>query len=220
MKRPLELLLLVVTVVPSLERCKRYCDDLGLVDDLNCGACEKVCSTARAHMESHCHHVPEITPRDRVATSQCVDQCSADFLDCDGDPANGCETPMSSTANCGRCGRQCEPVQVCQRDDRPYAELQPDVPYWNCTLTTCTGPRRDCDGYLANDCEIDTRSDAAHCGTCRARCEEGLVCSSGRCACPSDLYECVNRCGFPFFGPDRSIICAETLEECRRRSCS
>ncbi len=37
----------------------------------------------------------------------CVPACAAGYGDCDGDPADGCETPTTTTANCGTCGKVC-----------------------------------------------------------------------------------------------------------------
>ena len=39
----------------------------------------------------------------------CHLSCNPGFGDCDGNPANGCETPTSSDAkNCGACGNTCD----------------------------------------------------------------------------------------------------------------
>jgi hypothetical protein len=38
---------------------------------------------------------------------RCAPMCSTGFGDCDGDPANGCETSTDTTSNCGMCGRVC-----------------------------------------------------------------------------------------------------------------
>lgn len=46
------------------------------------------------------------------ATEQCkpTGGCAAGWADCDGNSANGCETPITTTANCGGCGRACATV--------------------------------------------------------------------------------------------------------------
>jgi hypothetical protein len=36
-----------------------------------------------------------------------VVSCNAGYGDCDGDPGNGCETPLNTTTNCGACGVEC-----------------------------------------------------------------------------------------------------------------
>jgi hypothetical protein len=37
----------------------------------------------------------------------CVPVCATGFADCDGNPANGCETSTTTTSNCGTCGNAC-----------------------------------------------------------------------------------------------------------------
>jgi hypothetical protein len=37
----------------------------------------------------------------------CVPVCATGFADCDGDPANGCETSTTTTTHCGTCGNVC-----------------------------------------------------------------------------------------------------------------
>jgi hypothetical protein len=70
-------------------------------DPLNCGFCGNVCSFANA-------------------TAACVSgvcalvSCSPGFNNCDGSPANGCETDTSTdNNNCGTCGAVCTPGTRC-----------------------------------------------------------------------------------------------------------
>ena len=42
-----------------------------------------------------------------------VSACLTGFDNCDGNVANGCETPMTTALNCGGCGVVCAPNQVC-----------------------------------------------------------------------------------------------------------
>lgn len=66
----------------------------------NCGGCGVVCSLANA-------------------TAACTDgecevsTCDAGFGDCDSDAANGCETPLTTTSDCGSCGNACADGEVC-----------------------------------------------------------------------------------------------------------
>ena len=48
-----------------------------------------------------------------VSTVCSVSACLTGFDNCDGIPANGCETPLTSVQNCGGCGVVCAANQVC-----------------------------------------------------------------------------------------------------------
>ncbi|MFO0562267.1 MAG: hypothetical protein U0269_29900 [Polyangiales bacterium] len=49
-----------------------------------------------------------------VAGTCGIGACNVGFDNCDGNVANGCETPTSANAmNCGRCGNVCAPGQTC-----------------------------------------------------------------------------------------------------------
>lgn len=80
-------------------------------------------------------------PRSIVATRLV---CPAERGDCDGDPANGCETDLGSDAgNCRACGHVCRgphvAVGVCL-DGR-------------CAALSCEEGFGDCDGSPDNGCE-------------------------------------------------------------------
>ncbi|MDP3221337.1 MAG: hypothetical protein Q8S73_45055, partial [Deltaproteobacteria bacterium] len=61
----------------------------------HCGACGAACALANA--TASC-----------VARACAVASCAANFGDCDGSAANGCEAPLLTDAqNCGACGNRC-----------------------------------------------------------------------------------------------------------------
>ncbi|WP_263436629.1 CARDB domain-containing protein [Stigmatella hybrida] len=69
--------------------------------------------------------------------------CAPGYGNCDGNPANGCETDLTSNVNhCGTCGNTCpgqdSTVGVCMASQ--------------CS-TACAPGRYDCDGNAANGCE-------------------------------------------------------------------
>jgi hypothetical protein len=70
-------------------------------DAANCGACRGACNLANATaacMGGTC----------RIGT------CTTGFADCDGNPANGCETnTQTDAANCSRCGALCATGDTC-----------------------------------------------------------------------------------------------------------
>lgn len=64
-------------------------------DLANCGACNNACPTR-----------PNSTPQ--CASGACVNNCAANFQDCDHDPVTGCESDKrSDPANCGACDNKC-----------------------------------------------------------------------------------------------------------------
>ncbi len=159
----------------------------------HCGACGTACA-ARANATASC------------AEGACSYACATGFGDCDGDPANGCETDLSTTlSNCGRCGTACSftgGVGACVGGV--------------CTRTACATGRGDCDGNTANGCEIDLQSDATNCRMCGVACSfprATAICASGSCAigrcetgsdncdgmaangCETDLNASLSHCG-------------------------
>jgi hypothetical protein len=61
----------------------------------SCGACGQVCPT-RPHSQPTC------------TGGVCAGVCAAGFADCNGLPADGCETNLlNERFNCGKCGRIC-----------------------------------------------------------------------------------------------------------------
>jgi hypothetical protein len=70
----------------------------------NCGSCGNDCMTNQ--------------PGNTYAAcvdGQCVYTCLANFDDCDGDPATGCETHTDTdAAHCGGCDQPCGDGQLCQ----------------------------------------------------------------------------------------------------------
>lgn len=66
----------------------------------DCGACDRAC--APAHAEGQC------------TNGSCgLMQCDTGFADCNREPGDGCETPLSSAQNCGACGNVCASSGAC-----------------------------------------------------------------------------------------------------------
>jgi hypothetical protein len=139
----------------------------------HCGACERACP-ARPNAVATC------------TAGTCGFRCLDGFADCDGNAANGCEADLrASTAHCGACGRMCvvpngTPLCVAGR----------------CDIAACTVGFADCDGMLANGCEVDLRTNVSHCGACGRACSLSNAtagCAAGACtvaACTTGFGNC------------------------------
>ncbi|MDP3275778.1 MAG: hypothetical protein Q8Q09_11320 [Deltaproteobacteria bacterium] len=120
----------------------------------HCGACGMACSFANAAAS--------------CASSACVlGSCSGGFGNCDSNPANGCETTLTSLTHCGACGTACS---------RPNASAS--CATGTCTLGTCDSGWGNCDGDNSNGCETDLTNSTAHCGMCGNMCEAGTCMAS------------------------------------------
>lgn len=89
--------------------------------------------------------------------------CQPGYLDCDGDPNNGCETSFS-LPNCGGCGVECRPdnviAAVCSTSG-------------DCGYSACRPGYLDCDGDKSNGCE--TPFSMSNCGSCGTACAPANV---------------------------------------------
>ncbi len=88
--------------------------------------------------------------------------CAAGFGDCDGDPTNGCEAPLSAAPNCGACGLTCA-NGTCSGG-----------------ACACSSGFADCDMDPKNGCEVVLATDGHHCGACGHDCEGG-DCATALC---------------------------------------
>jgi hypothetical protein len=127
---------------PGLTVCGSGCVDTRR-DDLNCGRCGGMCRAEESCTNGVCLCAIEFTlcgsrcvdlARDanhcggcdrpcapmNVSAPLCVDRtcrftaCNPGYADCDGMPANGCETLLGTNANCSRCGEACGAGTSCQ----------------------------------------------------------------------------------------------------------
>jgi hypothetical protein len=84
--------------------------------------------------------------------------CSMGFGNCDAMQANGCETPLSTTSNCGMCGSRCV-----------LANATAACAMGRCAVGACTAGFGNCDGIAANGCET-TLGSVTNCRACGDRC--------------------------------------------------
>ncbi len=130
-------------------------------DPGHCGSCAGACGTA--HGTATC------------AMSRCGITCAAGWGDCDMNPADGCETDLTSTvASCGACGSVCAP---------PHAT--PACTAGHCGIGACAAGFADCDHSPGNGCEVDVTSTVTSCGACGHACSfahGAAACARGVCA--------------------------------------
>lgn len=150
----------------------------GCEADLNttvtaCGACGTSCPA-----------VSNAQPR--CASGRCTFTCQDGFGDCDGDPSNGCEVNLQTTAaHCASCAHACAAMNG-------TAGCAMGV----CTIGACGAGYADCDNDPGNGCETNTQTNAAACGRCGNVCRfdgAGARCDAGTCvrtACAAGLGDC------------------------------
>ena len=178
--------------------------EVNLTADVNnCGACNNLCGLKPNTVGSVC------------AAGTCQYTCSSGFGDCNGNPADGCETNTAGDINnCGACGARCS-----------VANGSGTCSGGACRVLSCNNPFRDCDASSADGCEANSSSDPRNCGACNNVCPNrpftsattcvgsgcSFNCSSGRANCngnavdgcetdtngdSSNCGSCGNKCGF------------------------
>ena len=138
----------------------------------DCGGCGAACDLANA--------------TESCSTGTCtLVSCNPNWGNCDGSTTNGCETSLTTLANCGTCGTVC---------DLPNASESCSTGV--CTLLSCSTGWGNCDGNATNGCETALTS-LTNCGACGTACNPahatGATCSTGSCsyaACESGWGNC------------------------------
>lgn len=116
-------------------------------DPLNCGACQSVCSIP--HGMSGC-----------TDGSCSVAGCDPHRGDCNGIADDGCEVTLKNDpTHCGTCQNACS-----------IANGTPGCTNGNCSVASCDVGYDDCNDLVSDGCEVDLKSDPAHCGTCESVC--------------------------------------------------
>jgi hypothetical protein len=95
--------------------------------------------------------------------------CDEGFADCDADPADGCESDLSSVASCGACGVAC-----------PVPPNTAPACVAGVCVVECSAGFADCNRKRSDGCEVDLDDDDDNCGACRRRCRVGH-CVEGTC---------------------------------------
>ena len=106
-----------------------------------------------------------------------VSSCAEGLDDCDGDPANGCETDLRKPTSCGSCTRNCPA-------DAKFCDNA------RCS-STCSPRTVDCSGSC-----VDLTTNAKHCSACDAACPTTPggqpVCEASQCKirCLTGFADC------------------------------
>ncbi|MDB4929691.1 MAG: uncharacterized protein JWM10_2175, partial [Myxococcaceae bacterium] len=113
----------------------------------NCGTCGMRC-TGQTNAAPTCF------------AGTCRTFCLPGFLECDGNPATGCEVnPTTDVNNCGLCNTRCA-----------TANGTPACAAGNCAIGSCNTGFANCNAAVGDGCEVNLQSDPTNCGTC------GMVC--------------------------------------------
>ncbi len=159
------------------------CETNLLTDTAHCGSCIAACSTANG------------TPT--CGGGACGIACAADWADCDGDLANGCEVHLTNdVGHCGACGTACSTTNG-----------TPSCSAGVCAIA-CTDGFADCDGNASTGCEVTLASDPLHCGACGTACNA----TNGTATCTSATCGIVCNPGFANCDGDPSNGCEVNLE--------
>lgn len=118
----------------------------------------------------------------RCEGGRCVlDRCNAGFEDCDHFAGNGCEVDTRADPNhCGACDARC---------NTPPNGAGNACVAGVCAISACAAGFADCNSAWSDGCEVDTRSNTAHCGACNAACPDltmtggaqSVACVASRC---------------------------------------
>ena len=151
-----------LTCAPGFGNCDgsaaNGCETSLTTSEGNCGACGVAC------------RYPNGNPA--CSAGRCgLATCASGFDNCDGDAANGCETPTAADgANCGRCGNRCPAGTACSM---------------GACNSVCSGGTTFCTDRCAA-----LNADASNCGACGRACPVGSnaapACAGGVCGLTCD----------------------------------
>jgi hypothetical protein len=118
---------------PGMEICGNSCVDTSSSPN-HCGDCNSPCTTSLRNAIGVCEG------------GSCTIECDSGWGDCNDDldsgSSDGCETPLTTTRNCGECGNHCDPQHASSQCSNQQ-----------CAIGICEGSWRDCDGSVSNGCE-------------------------------------------------------------------
>ena len=118
-----------------------------------------------------CEPCPDRPRADAVCINYaCKTECTVGFMDCNGNPLDGCETDTHTVENCGDCGDACAPPNA-------YG----DCSSGDCLIGSCRPDYADCNNNPNDGCETYLR-DINNCGGCGTICEVPAGTGTPSCA--------------------------------------
>lgn len=178
--------------------CRYTCTSgFGDCDGNVANGCESNLSTTPAHC-GMCGRACSL----RNATAGCslgacvVAACDVGFGDCNGNPADGCETDLrTSLSHCGGCGRGCSPpnsIPVCSAG--------------MCRVVGCDRGYGECDRDPTNGCEVRLVT-PTNCGSCGGTCPAPTGPHTvSRCVPQGDTVGCDLACESGYVDCDRNLM--------------
>jgi len=169
-------------------RCGTTCVDP--TTNTNCGTCGRTCNTGMGAQIASAS----------CGTTGCVIQCNSGFGNCDGNPFNGCEVDLNSTAaNCGLCGTSCGGSDDCRN-----GECVPN----NCGNGTAAGSE-DCDTSDLDGADCQDFGFATAAGlACTNDCKYDVSgCGGGSIVCAANELLCGSTCTNPTTDDDNCGAC-------------
>ncbi|HTB73334.1 MAG TPA: hypothetical protein VK762_08810 [Polyangiaceae bacterium] len=123
----------------------------------SCGACGNVCDTVHS-IGATC-----VASADGGATCQYTG-CQSGWADCDpsAPDTDGCETSLSTAANCGACGKAC---------DKANSLGATCTDGTTCTYTGCNAGFADCDTTPPDTNGCETMAASTSCNACGTSCD-------------------------------------------------
>ena len=158
--------------------CGGRCVDV-MNDDAHCSACGVVCDPSGGGQP------PRPNAVYGCIGGQCNQlKCTGRFADCDGNEENGCETPLTTAANCGGCGLACASGQECRLTGAN------NVPTCTCAPgeTQCGAPCPE--GSTCSSSCADLLTNGHNCGGCGISCATNSPHTFGSCSHGACVYRC------------------------------
>jgi hypothetical protein len=113
----------------------------------NCGACSRTCDLANAS--------------ESCSTGTCtLGSCSTGYGNCNGNPADGCETNMRLSTS---CGTSCTGLTNCTT--LPYVSSGSCNASGGCVIGGCASGRAECNDVVSDGCERNLNDNAGSCGS-------------------------------------------------------